>query len=287
MDDIKNMFAKIQAEREAKIKEHKKHLESDEYQSSLRLLEAVTYDFIKGMKSCSMYCSRGAEFRDNSLSLSHIDDYFMSAIMILTMLKEGGVNPAKREIRYIIDSSMRYLFVDQQLWRGKLNEKMVYFDKKIDKSNIKYINEIDLHMVANHELKKSFCSEYTKNYYKACEYVHASTKQIEERFSLYEQGITIGLERAEQLQEVAELLSEVYSTLLVFTFHASGVSAVGDLMVDTLSPLDNWVYNGNKYITEIDRHFDYKHERKDALQKLESMRSERAWPNKALQRTSI
>jgi hypothetical protein len=287
MDDIKNMFAKIQAEREAKIKEHKKHLESDEYQSSLWLLEAVTYDFIKGMKSCSMYCSRGAQFRDNSLSLSHIDDYFMSAIMILTMLKEGGVNPAKREIRYIIDSSMRYLFVDQQLWRGKLNEKRVYFDKKIDKSNIKYINEIDLHMVANHELKKSFCSEYTKNYYKACEYVHASTKQIEERFSLYEQGITIGLERAEQLQEVAELLSEVYSTLLVFTFHASGVSAVGDLMVDTLSPLDNWVYNGNKYITEIDRHFDYKHERKDALQKLESMRSERAWPNKALQRTSI
>lgn len=286
MDDMKNMLSKIQAEREAKIIEHKEHLESDEYQNSLRLLEVVTFDFIKGMKSCSIYCSRGAEFRNNSLSLSHIDDYFMSAIMILTMLKEGGINTAKREIRYLIDSSMRYLYVDQQLWRGKLNEKVVYFDKKIDKSNIKYISDIDFHMIGNQTLKKSFGSEYTQNYYKACEYVHASTRQIEERFSLYEQGITIGLERADQLQEVAELLSEAYSTLLVFTFHASGVSTVGDLMLDTLSPQDDWVYNGNKYIAEIDRHFDYKHERKDVLQELEKARSKRAWPNKALQRTS-
>ena len=286
MDDIQSMLSKIQSEREAKIIEHKKHLESDEYQSSLRLLEVVTFDFIKGMKSCSMYCSRGIDFRDNSLSLSHIDDYFMSAIMILTMLREGGINPAKREMRYLIDSSMRYLFVDQQLWRGKLNEKVLYFDKKIDKSNIKYINDIDLHMIDDQGLKKSFCSEYTQAYYKACEYVHASTRQIEERFALYEQGITIGLERAEQQQEVAELLSEVYSTLLVFTFHASGVSTVGDLMVDTLSPQNEWVYNGNKYIAEIDRHFDYKHERKEVLQELEKMRAERAWPNKALQRTS-
>lgn len=286
MDDIKDMLSKIQAEREDKIIEHKKHLESDEYQNSLRLLKVVTFDFIKGMKSCSIYCSRGAGFRDNSLSLNHVDDYFMSAIMILTMLKEGGINPAKREIRYLIDSSMRYLYVDQQLWRGKLNEKVVFFDKKIDKSNIKYINDIDLHMIGNQELKKSFCTEYTQNYYKACEYVHASTRQIEDRFSLYEQGITIGLERAEQLQEVAELLSEVYSSLLVFTFHASGVSTVGDLMLDTLSPQDDWVYNGNKYITEIDRHFDYKYERKDSLQDLVEMRSARAWPNKALQRTS-
>lgn len=286
MDDIQNILSKIQAEREAKIIEHKKHLESNEYQSAQRLLEVITFDFIKGMKSCSIYCSRGAEFRDNSLSLSHIDDYFMSAIMILAMLKEGGINPAKREMRYLIDSSMRYLYVDQQLWRGKLNEKVVYFDKKIDKSNVRYVNGIDFHMIGNQDLKKSFCSEYTKNYYKACEYVHASTRQIEERFSLYEQGITIGLERAEQLQEVAELLSEVYSALLVFTFHASGVSTVGDLMVDTLSPQDDWVYNGNKYIEEIDRHFDYKHERKASLKDLEVMRSARAWPNKALQRTS-
>jgi|GEM_PF-1125016 len=286
MDDIQSMLSKVQTAREAKIIEHKKHLESDKYQCSLRLLEIVTFDFIKGIKSCSTYCSRGAEFRDNSLSLSHIDDYFMSAIMILTMLKEGGINPAKREIRYLIDSSMRYLFVDQQLWRGKLNEKIIYFDKKIDKSNIKHINDIDLHMVGSQELKKSLCSEYTQNYYKACEYVHASTRQIEERFSLYEQGITIGLERAEQLQEVAELLSEVYSTLLVFTFHASGVSTVGDLMVDMLSPQDDWVYNGNKYIEEIDRHFDYKHERKNVFQELEAMRTKRAWPNKALRRLS-
>lgn len=286
MDAIHSMLSKLQAKREAKITEHKTHLESDEYQNTLRLLEMVTFGFIKGMKSCSIYCRRSAEFRDNSLSLSHIDDYFMSAIMILTMLKEGGVNPAKREIRYLIDSSMRYLYVDQQLWRGKLSEKVFYFDKKIDKSNIKYIHDIDLHMIGNQHLKNSFRSDYTQNYYNACEYVHASTRQIEERFSLYEQGITIGFERAEQLQEVAELLSEVYSKLLVFTFHASGVGTVGDLMLDTLSPQDDWVYNGNKYIEEIDRYFDYKHERKDVLQELEATRSARAWPNKALLRTS-
>ncbi|SDX03465.1 hypothetical protein SAMN05216317_1252 [Nitrosomonas eutropha] len=286
MEDIRELLAKMEKTREKKLVEHKKHLASEEYQSALRLLNVVTTDFIKGMKACSMYCSRGAEFRDNSLSLSHIDDYFMSAIMIMIMLTEGGINPAKREIRYLIDSSMRYLFVDQQLWRGSIKEKLMYFDKKVDKSNIKYINDIDLHMIKSSALKSAFRSEYKTTYYKACEYVHASTKQIEERFSLYEQGITIGLDRAEQLQEVAELLSEVYSSLLVFTFHAAGVSTIGDLMVDTLSPQDGWVYNGNQYISEIDRHFDYKHERKELIVQLEETRTNRAWPNKALQRTS-
>lgn len=286
MDNIHEFLEKMEKAREDKLAEHKQHLSSEEYQSALNLLNVVTSDFIKGMKACSMYCSRGAEFRDNSFSLSHIDDYFMSAIMIMTILKEGGINPAKREIRYLIDSSMRYLYVDQQLWRGSIEEKLVFFDKKVDKSNIKYIKDIDLHMIKSPDLKSEFTSEYKSTYYKACEYVHASTKQIEERFALYEQGITIGLDRAEQLQEVAELLSEAYSSLLVFTFHAAGVSTAGDLMVDTLSPHDNWVYNGNKYLAEIDRHFDYKHERKEFLSEIEAIRINRAWPNKALQRTS-
>lgn len=280
MDDIEKLLKEMQKLREEKIAAHKNHLASDEYQRASHLLSVVTTDFIKGMKACSMYCNRGSEFRDNSLSLSHVDDYFMSAIMIMIMLKEGGINPAKREIRYLIDSSMRYLYVDQQLWRGTIQEKLAYFDKKVDKSNIKYINDIDLHMIEAEDVKSAFCSDYKATYYKACEYVHASTKQIEERFSLYEQGITIGLAQAEQLHEVAESLSEVYSIILVFTFHAAGVSTIGDLMVDTLSPQNNWVYNGNRYITEVDRHFDYKHERKEHLEKLEEDRLKRAWPDK-------
>lgn len=80
---------------------------------------------------------------------------------------------------------------------------------------------------------------------------------------------------------MTELLIEVYSSLLVFTFHAAGVSTVGDLMVDILSPQENWVYNSNRYITEIDRHFDYKHERKEFLATLEETRLSRAWPNKS------
>ena len=162
MEDVKELLAEMEKTREKKLVEHKKHLASEEYQSALHLLYVVTTDFIKGMKACSMYCSRGAEFRDNSLSLSHIDDYFMSAIMIMTMLKEGGINPAKREIRYLIDSSMRYLYVDQQLWRGSIKEKLVYFDKKVDKSNIKYINDIDLHMIKSSALKSLFSAEYKK-----------------------------------------------------------------------------------------------------------------------------
>lgn len=282
MDEIEKLFAEAHKEKEDKIAEHKKHLDSKEYKDALDLLNIITHDFIKGIKVCSMYSLRGTDFRNNSLSLNHIDDYLMSAIMILAALKEGGINPAKREMRYLIDSSMRYLYVDQQLWRATLDDKLAYFDRKIDKSNIKYINNIDFHLIKNSKLQSDFCSEYKKNYGKACEYVHASTNQIKERFSLYERGITIGYERAENLREVTEFLSEIYAALLVFTFHAAGVSTVGDAMVETLSPQNNWVYNGNKYISQIDSYFDYKHERQEYLSELVSIRSKRAWPDKAL-----
>lgn len=278
MNELVDLLKTMQEEKKLKLEEHRKYLNSEKYQAEFKNLKNLVWGFVEGLKTISLFSRREAEFRDNSLSLSHIDDYLMSVLSIMMMLQEGALNPAKREMRYMLDSSLHYLYTDQNLWRAKLTEKLEYFSRKVDSSNIKYIGLVDYHLFGkNADLELAFVTDYKKCYAWGCQYVHSSTEQIRERFELWEQGITIGLETAEQLRKVNGYLAKVLSIVLVFTFHAAGVSTTGDVMVEVMSPKDSWIFNGNKYIETIDTYYDYKSERKDILDNLISLRKNRAW----------
>ncbi|PAU92645.1 hypothetical protein CK503_15665 [Aliifodinibius salipaludis] len=256
-------------------KPKKEVLESDEYQNTLSEFYKTISDFNDALRLCSLMASRGQEFRSNSLFFQNFDHFVESSVALMVLGKDGMRNPARRELRYLLELSLNSLFVDQEIKTGDLNTKMIYLDKKVDTSSINQIKDVGLFLIKDEELKKSFIKDFKKIYGTACTYVHTSIPQIQERLELKERGIDLGFDTENELQELKDEIFNVLSIVIVFLFHALGPSLTGDVIVDGLDKNDDWVYHKSKYYAAIDEHFDYKHERQKDLKEIKERRNER------------
>ncbi|MBX9735615.1 MAG: hypothetical protein K2X32_01705 [Phycisphaerales bacterium] len=113
-------------------------------------------------------------------------------------------------------------------------------------------------------------------YSRACEYVHPSVRQIEERLALARKGIGPGFETSDELRQSNDELFEALSLVLVLLFEAVGGSFAGDIWeTGGLSERDDWIFHGHPLIAALDEHFDYKAERGERLAKIKERRAER------------
>lgn len=278
-DIPEDIIAAIMAEERKRIDalaaEHKKIIESPEYQEQLARLEKYTLDFLRGLKACWFSASRSEELIERSLFMRSVDDFYESAITIRFNLEQGSRNPARREIRYMIELAIKALYVDQKMPRSPLEHRLIFFDRQVNKSSITpEVNLISLFLL-NEQNSKDAVSDLITIYARACEYVHPSIRQIRERLDLATRGITIGFETANELAETNDSLFEAYALVLVFAMHSIGASLTGDLFEGSLRHVDDWAYHGHKCLAEVDAYFDYKAERQAHLEQIREERAKR------------
>jgi len=70
-------------------------------------------------------------------------------------------------------------------------------------------------------------------------------------------------------------MSRAFSASLVLLFHSVPSWVAGDWLVEPDGSTTNWYFTRSRYIAAIDATFDYKHERKNNLQKVQDSRSSR------------
>jgi hypothetical protein len=65
----------------------------------------------------------------------------------------------------------------------------------------------------------------------------------------------------------------MYAASIVFISHSVPQYVVGDWHVDSNGELKNWYYMKSRYVSEIDSTLDYKHERKEILERIKAERA--------------
>lgn len=257
----------------AKIERREAIRKSKDYSEQITKLDLITQDFILALKFSSFFLERCPDFRENSISVLAITDLLETSLMIRMIVKEGFLNPAKRELRYIIELAIKAVYVDQNMWRDPLPEKLKFWKKSVNQASITpEIYKIDFIFF---EENNDLVEDVKRCYGRACKYVHPSVHQIKERIDLALQGVTIGLETAKELKEIVDEIFLVYSFVLVFIFHGIGHSTVGELFEGVWNTMPKWSFHWNKYILEIDKYFDYKHERQEKLEIIKLNRQKR------------
>ena len=71
-----------------------------------------------------IYGTRAGEESENSLVIRSIGDFGQSIVAAWNLVREGLINPVKRELRYVIESTVKYLYVDQQIRNGATIPKL-------------------------------------------------------------------------------------------------------------------------------------------------------------------
>jgi len=257
---------------ENKKKEHLEIIKSDEYRNEVERLRKIVYDFVSVLSNCTLFSSRAKSFQDNCLFIRSIDDILQSAVGIQVLLMEGMNNSARREFRYLLELSIKALYVDQQIPKETYENKLEFLDKRVSNTSISMINDTRIYLIKP-ESEDDFKLEAKRAYGYSSKYIHPTIHQINERIAQIANGVYVGFETHNEFKIANDELRKIFALILVFAFNAIGGDFTGDMFVGYLDTMKDWEYHKSRFISEIDASYDYKVERKDEIEELNRFRS--------------
>lgn len=222
---------------------------SQQYQQEIKSLEVISMDFVNTVRAISIYSSRGGDIYDKFLCIRTIDDLIQSAIGIKTMVENGIHNTVRRELRYLIEMTTKYVLVDYAKMGESFESKTEYLRDNVPNSSIEVIEEYSTPFSG--ELQSQFRSEIKDFFYKACAYVHPSKRQIDEQMENYKRNNSIGFESAKMFTDINKIIFRAYDMILVMVFHSFGHSMTKDLFEQIFDENPKWKFHKGKYVKEF------------------------------------
>ena len=255
---------KSKIQEELNTKEYK-----DEWNRLLNMRKSIFFC----LSFCYANSARDGVSGERNFFLRMIDDILQSVISIEIIAKEGISNTCRRELRYLIELSIKSCLIVNNTTKESFEDQIEEYQKLLNSSNINPINNLKFFYLKDKE--DEFKTETKRLYGYLSKYSHSSSFQIKERLKKAEIGRTIGYEGIQDLRELNDDIEKVFSIVLVMIFHSVAQYVPGDFLVEPNGETINWYFNQSKYINLIDEEFDYKHERQSILDKLKKDRIER------------
>ncbi|MGH7046975.1 MAG: hypothetical protein ACREE2_11385 [Stellaceae bacterium] len=185
---------------------------------------------------------------------------------------EGVHNTIKRELRFLIEASIKICFIQQNSYESLITGKLKQFDHELASQRISIKKNLLLSLLPE-SLCEDFREEMGRVYGLTSNYVHLTPEQIEERIAAIDAGRTAGRESAGDVTALNELLSRGLGCSLVLLFHSVPTWVAGDWLVDFEDGSTNkWYFSRSRFVAGIDSHFDYKDERRKRLGKIQAKR---------------
>lgn len=259
-DDASDPVARAAEALEARIVEHESVRADPDFQAATTYTSSLVQDFVWAVQAASLYFTRYPE-NGKWLIQASIDDLIESAIAIFALGRHGIFNVGRRELRYMIESVVKAVYVDESVDGSvPLPERIAVAgdNSRVPRSSVEVLDGLPLRMLPNRDL---FTSAVKSSFGKLSGYVHISKPQLDERVRRVERGEFIGFESATTLRAFNELARQVFDLILVLVFEGVGPSFTGDLFVHLFDPRPEWKYHKGRFVSEVSTYFDYKSER--------------------------
>jgi hypothetical protein len=244
----------------ARLAEYELVRDSDEYQAQHVFLQRLTQDFVLGIRSAWIAFTRYPE-AEKWLLQSFTDDMLESAVAVLALAEQGVFNVCRRELRYMLEAAVKYVYVDQQVpgdtpLSDRLN--VVADQSRVPRSSVDPIEGVTLRMLMG---PPRFVASVHSAFGLLSGYTHVSQPQLEERLRRVERGEFSGFESAATLSAFNRVVRRVYDLVLTLVFEGVGPAFAGDLFVQVFDPRTDWKFHKGEYVREVSSFFDYKAER--------------------------
>jgi hypothetical protein len=236
------------------ITEWKETVEStDEFKAAKKFLDTLTIDLFQTIRALALNSSRANHIYDKQLTNRHFDDLIQSAACIKVLSEAGVQNFIKRELRYLLESTVKNLYVDQKKAGVSFEEKITYLDEEVPNSSISVAAELSLPF--DEDTNQELISEIKSTYYELCAFVHPSSKQIELLMKDVGNGNYIGMESVKNHTDRNKLILRTYDILLTLHFVGHGKTMSGDLFGDIFLPNPDWKFHKGKYVSRYSSFF--------------------------------
>lgn len=229
------------------IKEKRKEFEEEvvntqAYRQSSDYMKRLIEDFKKGLFLIGMAASREYTTYKESALMFGITDLFGSVTAIEIISNEIVLNASKRELRYMLEATIKYASVDHICQGKTLEEKLDYLYTKIPRSSISPIDNLK-------GLSKLLVTDTKELYSLLSQFTHPSMKQIKE-YKLQLQRGNIGFETHKELDTHNRLLFRTFDILLYLLLFNRGNYVMKDFFY-VLQDDENWKFHKGKFVKTL------------------------------------
>lgn len=271
-DFVTAMIQSAVVERQRRSDEHAALRASDAYMASIRQIDRYILDYGLGINMIEMMASRNPPFFDQLISLRIKPHFVQSMIAAAHMIKEGLHDPARREMRFLVEASVKALWLDQGSAslrqvadRGAtvpprtVAEKIAALDGLGRERFDVVVGSLRFGML-DETAGKQYRQTAKSLYGALSTTTHVSSRNVERDFANFEKGKHFAFETIADINAIARLLRQVLDLALASHFEAFDHGLVDDLFEPHFAP--EWSFLKMPLVASIDRHFDYKHERR-------------------------
>jgi len=225
----------------------------------LQYLHEVTHAYMRGVWACYLMSTRSQEWTENSMMFRLVLDTMQSPIAIQSLIETGLHNPARRELRYVLESAVKYLHVDEALPQAPLPEKLDFLHHGVPRSSISVIDDVDVSLPA--PAMPRFRADVKDVFKQMSGFVHPSRRQIDAYLRQFDKGSWPGNESVSEAWKMSRLVFRVYDLVLVLLFTGVGPSLAGDIFVHVFDDEPEWKFHKGTHMKQHSQLHDAKHER--------------------------
>jgi len=199
-------------------------------------------------------------------------DILQSAVSLSLLVREGILNVARRELRFLLEASVKIAAIQQRSYITSIEEKLDAFKDEFSSSSVTIKKDIELSLLPE-AYRAPFLEEVGRLYGLTSKYVHLSPTQIANSLAAFKAGATAGKERPIDVNEFNRLAERALAASLVLLFHGVPYWVAGDWLVDIDGASTGGYFMRSRFVAAMDEGFDYKAERKAILADVQSARS--------------
>ncbi|KQN01809.1 hypothetical protein ASE85_21700 [Sphingobium sp. Leaf26] len=247
---------------------------SPDLSHAIRETEFITRSYLAGLSFIVQDAGRDPQYVSNHLLYRLSQDLLQSAVSITALVAEGLLNVARRELRFLLEASVKIAAVQQGSQATTIEEKLEGFDKELRSPSISAKKRLELSLLTEAD-RLAFDEEVGRLYGLASNYVHLSPTQIVSSIEAAKAGVTAGKERPSDVLELNRMAERSMAASLVLLFHSVPEWVAGDWLVEGDGASINWYFTKSRFIAAMDSSFDYKHERQATLIKIQEVRAAR------------
>lgn len=259
-DPLQSALREMTQRRDTAMATHASLRASQPFADATRRTEKLVADYALGVNTVSLMSTRSGVYAQSLLSLRMFDLLLESAISTLALIREGMLNPARREMRFLLEASVKAWWCDGVDPAGDVKDKLELLDD-LGAARFREVVETLNPRLIDEATARNLLQLLTNLYGQLSTHVHASTGGVGVDLRRFEKGQYVGFETIGDVNRINDLFTQVLDISLAAVFESFDAGLLGDIFVVVLDDVPKWAFHKAPLVSSISAHFNYKAER--------------------------
>lgn len=260
-DPVHEPIQRIVEQSHERIKAHEKLRASQPYRAVIVQIDRLLADYGTAINAIDLMATRHPPYFETHITLRMKQHFVQSVVASIYLVKDGMLDPARRELRFLLEASVKTLWLDRLHERTKVADKVIALNDLGARRFGEIVSDLEFGLLSQ-DAAKTYRQTATDLFSKLSTYSHVSAKNVERDLSNFDRGNTFGHETVVEIEKFARVAKRVLDLALASHFEAFDQGLVGDILVQVFDAEPRWTFHNTPLVGAINRHFDYKAERR-------------------------